>query len=162
MLDRTTFVLNTAQCGDALTLLRSLPAIPAVTAVERERISLMLAWAMQVQHTATVVELERARRRRAAEVLSSASFGSARCTAARKSIRSPSSRTRRSRPSSACAAAPIFRSWAGGNSSTVSCVPSRRSVSATRLTTVSRSETAPMRCRDASAHVSSAATATSR
>ena len=26
MLDRTTFVLNTAQCGDALTLLRSLPA----------------------------------------------------------------------------------------------------------------------------------------
>jgi len=42
-------------------------AFPAVTAVERERISLMLAWAMQVQHTATAVELERARRRRAAE-----------------------------------------------------------------------------------------------
>lgn len=40
---------------------------PTTTTAERERISLLITWAMQIQHTATAVELERARRRRAAE-----------------------------------------------------------------------------------------------
>src|SRR5262249_33740064 len=43
-------------------------AFPDVAATERDRIALLLAWAMQVQHTETAVELERTRRRRAAEM----------------------------------------------------------------------------------------------
>jgi hypothetical protein len=40
---------------------------PSIAATDRDRISLLLAWAMQVQHTETTVELERVRQRRAAE-----------------------------------------------------------------------------------------------
>src|SRR5262245_4233138 len=40
---------------------------PALSTAEHERISRLLAWAMQTQHTTTAVELERARRRRAAQ-----------------------------------------------------------------------------------------------
>lgn len=40
---------------------------PSIAAADRHRISLLLAWAMQVQHTETSVELARARRRSAAE-----------------------------------------------------------------------------------------------
>ena len=44
-------------------------AFPGIAATDRGRISLLLAWAMQVQHTETAVELARAQRRRAAEAL---------------------------------------------------------------------------------------------
>jgi CheY-specific phosphatase CheX len=58
--------------GGAAVLRASAPAFldvafPTIAAGERERISLLLGWAMQVQHATTAVELERARRRRAAE-----------------------------------------------------------------------------------------------
>lgn len=40
---------------------------PHIATTDRNRIALLLAWAMQVQHTETAVELARTRRRKAAE-----------------------------------------------------------------------------------------------
>jgi len=59
--------------GEAAVVLQAPPpafigtAFPDIAAIDRDRIALLLVWAMQIQHTETATELERGRRRRAAE-----------------------------------------------------------------------------------------------